>query len=225
MVQALWTGSVTFGLVNVPVRLYAATRAGGPRFHQIDRETGERVRQPRVSEESGREVDPEGVVKGYDVGGGASVLVEPEELEALEPERSRALEIDLDPLPDTAEVSERDLDLALKLVDEMTTDWDHSAWEDTWTERVHALLREKAEGRETTLGAPEAPRGEVIDFTEALERSLEARGGRADGGGGAGLASLTKDELYERASRADVPGRSRMTKAELVEALEQETAG
>jgi DNA end-binding protein Ku len=94
MARAIWSGSVSFGLVNVPVKLYSAVRSKGVKFHQLDSNTGARVRQKRVSEKSGDEVPYEQIVKGYEVADGKYVTLEPEELEAMAPEDSRVVEIE-----------------------------------------------------------------------------------------------------------------------------------
>jgi DNA end-binding protein Ku len=94
MARAIWTGAITFGLVTVPVRLYTATSSHKPTFHQFRRGTGQRVRNRRVTEDTGEEVAYDDVVKGADIGDGRHVIVTPEELEAIEPGRSRALEIE-----------------------------------------------------------------------------------------------------------------------------------
>jgi DNA end-binding protein Ku len=94
MARAIWTGAITFGLVTVPVRLYTATSSHKPTFHQFKRGTGQRIRNRRVTENTGEEVTYDNVVKGADIGDGRHVIVTPEELEAIEPGRSRALEIE-----------------------------------------------------------------------------------------------------------------------------------
>jgi DNA end-binding protein Ku len=93
MPRAIWTGSLSFGLVNVPVGLYTATEDKTIRFNQFQSGTADRVRQKRVNERTGAEVDFGDVVKGYDLGGGEYVIVTPQELESVEPGRSRTIEI------------------------------------------------------------------------------------------------------------------------------------
>jgi len=93
MPRAIWTGSLSFGLVNVPVGLYTATEDKSIRFNQFQSGTPDRVRQKRVNERTGDEVEFAEVVKGYDLGGGEYVMVSPEELESVEPGRSRTIEI------------------------------------------------------------------------------------------------------------------------------------
>jgi DNA end-binding protein Ku len=92
--RAIWTGAISFGLVNVPVKLYTATENKDVSFHQFDKGSGERIRNKRVAEKSGKEVDYDDIVKGYEVSKGEYVIVTPDELEAVEPTRSRTIEIE-----------------------------------------------------------------------------------------------------------------------------------
>ena len=92
MAHTIWTGSVSFGLVNIPVGMYSATEEHTVRFHQYEAGTGDRVRNLRVNERSGKEVDYADIVKGYDLGS-ESVIVTKEELAAASPERSSTIEI------------------------------------------------------------------------------------------------------------------------------------
>ena len=94
MPSAIWTGSISFGLVTVPVRLVSATRALDVRFHQLEADTGARIRYRRVSEATGEEVPNDRIVKGYEVEPGQYVVVEAEELAALAPKASRQIEIE-----------------------------------------------------------------------------------------------------------------------------------
>jgi DNA end-binding protein Ku len=105
MARAVWTGAITFGLVSVPVRLFSATQDHDIHFNQFQRGTSDRIRYKRVNERTGEEVDFSEIVKGRDIGGGTHVLLEPDELEAIAPGRSRALDItafvdldDIDPI-------------------------------------------------------------------------------------------------------------------------------
>jgi DNA end-binding protein Ku len=93
MARAIWSGSLAFGLVNVPVGLYSATEDKTVHFHQFERGTSSRIRNRRVNEDTNKEVAFEDIVKGYDTGKGRYVMVTPEELESVEPGRSRTIEI------------------------------------------------------------------------------------------------------------------------------------
>lgn len=93
MARAIWTGSVAFGLVNVPVALYSATEDKTIHYNQFQAGTSDRIRYKRVNERTGREVKPENIVRGHEVSKGDYVLVSDEELEAVEPGRSRTIDI------------------------------------------------------------------------------------------------------------------------------------
>jgi DNA end-binding protein Ku len=93
MPRAIWTGAISFGLVNVPVKLYSAVQRKGVRFNQLDSEGNVRIQQKRVNPITGDEVPYERLVKGYEIAPGSYVVVEPEELEALEPRRTKTIDI------------------------------------------------------------------------------------------------------------------------------------
>lgn len=93
MARAIWSGSLAFGLVNVPVQLFAATQDLTVHFRQFERDTSSRIRYRRVNEDTGEEVDYDDIVKGYELEDGEYVIVTPEELESVEPGRSRTIEI------------------------------------------------------------------------------------------------------------------------------------
>ncbi|GAA1532846.1 Ku protein [Kribbella lupini] len=93
MARSIWSGYINFGLVSVPVGLYSATQEHNLDFHQFQRGTSDRIRNKRVNERTGREVDYDKIVKGHDVGGGEYVVVEQEELADVAPGKSRSLEI------------------------------------------------------------------------------------------------------------------------------------
>jgi DNA end-binding protein Ku len=80
-----WSGTVSFALLSIPVKLYTATRSKDISFNQIEKSTGGRIKQKKVSATTGEEVASEDILKGYDLGGDRYVIVEPEELEALSP--------------------------------------------------------------------------------------------------------------------------------------------
>jgi DNA end-binding protein Ku len=94
MPRAIWSGAISFGLVNIPVKLYSAVSRKTVRFHQIDAESGQRIRQQRVNPGSGEEVPYEQIVKGYEISPDRYVTITPEELEALEPQKTRTIDIE-----------------------------------------------------------------------------------------------------------------------------------
>lgn len=91
--RAIWTGSISFGLVNVPVRLFTATRDEGVRFHLLHDQDKARLQRKLVSSATGREVHPEHIVRGFELGKDQYVVVQKDELEHCAPEKSAAIDI------------------------------------------------------------------------------------------------------------------------------------
>jgi DNA end-binding protein Ku len=260
MPRAVWSGTISFGLVNVPVKLHTATEEKDVSFHQLVEGSGDRVRIKRVSEKTGREIDFKKIVKGYEVKKGEFVIVTPEELEAVDPGPRRTIEIEdfvdldeIDPIhfvktyyiePDKGEgarhayallretmtkknriaigrfvmrtkqylvavrpmddvlalttlyfddevrgtkgldvpgklkLSAREMEIATRLIDSLTTKWDPAKYEDTYRTRVLKLVKDKAKGKEIVVDEQEKP-APVTDLLAALEASVkEARGKR-----------------------------------------------
>jgi DNA end-binding protein Ku len=103
--RAIWSGSISFGLLNVPVRLYSAVSKQTVRFRELREGDGSRVKHKRVAESDGKEVPYEKIVKGYEYAPDQYVVLSRDELAELEPQRSRAIEIqdfvdldDIDPI-------------------------------------------------------------------------------------------------------------------------------
>jgi DNA end-binding protein Ku len=301
--RALWNGSLSFGLVNVPVALYSAVRDLDVHFHELHAKDGARIEIRRFCSQEGREVPYEEIGKGYDVDGELVVFTD-EELEALAPARTRTIEIqafvdlaEIDPIlfdhpywlvptgesqgplrayrllvevmgstdrvalgrfvmrtkeylvavrirdgllalttmrfadevRDTTGIdggarkpAKRQLDEAVALVDALTTDWDPSQYEDRYRERLKAIVRKKEKGQTIKAPAQEKQPGATPDLMAALRKTLDEisdRGRGGNGGSAEDLEQLSRDELYRRAQDADVPGRSSMSKEELVGAL------
>src|SRR5919199_2731402 len=102
MPRSIWTGAISFGLVNVPVKLYSAVSKKTVRFHQLHDKDGVRIQQKRVCPADGEEVPYENVVKGYEITPDQYVVVEPAELEAIEPRKTKT--IDIEDFVDLAEI-------------------------------------------------------------------------------------------------------------------------
>lgn len=102
MPRSIWSGAISFGLVNVPVKLYSAVSRKTVRFHQLNGKTGNRIQQKRVDPETGDEVTYDDIVKGYELTRDRYVVLQPEELETLDPERTRT--IDIEDFVDLAEI-------------------------------------------------------------------------------------------------------------------------
>jgi DNA end-binding protein Ku len=92
MARAIWSGTISFGLVNVPVKLYSAVHDQDIHFSQFDK-NGNHIRYKRVSEKTGREIDYSDIVKGYEVKKGQFVMVDPDELASYKPESTKTIEI------------------------------------------------------------------------------------------------------------------------------------
>lgn len=93
MARPIWTGVVSFGLVSVPVKAYSATRDKAIRFHQIDRESGARIKHQNVSASTGDPVEDDQIVLGYEVAPGRHVTFEREEVAELRPESTKAIAV------------------------------------------------------------------------------------------------------------------------------------
>jgi DNA end-binding protein Ku len=105
MPRSIWTGAISFGLVNVPVKLYSAVSKKTVRFHQLHEKDGVRIQQKRVCPADGEEVSYDEIVKGYEITPEQYVVVTPEELEAIEPRKTKTIDIedfvsldDIDPI-------------------------------------------------------------------------------------------------------------------------------
>jgi DNA end-binding protein Ku len=90
----MWSGAISFGLVNVPVKLYSAVSKKTVRFNQLNAETGNRIQQKRVDPETGEEVGYDQIVKGYELTKDRYVVLTPDELDALDPARTRTVDIE-----------------------------------------------------------------------------------------------------------------------------------
>jgi DNA end-binding protein Ku len=276
MARAIWTGSISFGLVNVPVGLFSATQDHAVHFHQFEKGTSSRIRNERVNEDTGDEVEYRDIVKGAEVGDGEYVMLTQEELESVEPGRSRTIDIadfvdaaEIDPLyyqksyylapsdesaakaysllakamakaerigvatfvmrgkqylaairpsdgtlvletmyfadevrdpadgidtlPVRSRVGGKDLDMAVRLVESLTTTWDPQAYRDTYTERVEKLIDAKRKNREIVLPETAEEAGqEVTGLLEALQASVDAAKGHRRGNTGTVVALKTR---------------------------------
>jgi DNA end-binding protein Ku len=91
--RAIWSGSISFGLLNVPVKLYSAVSKQNISFRELREGDGSRVRHKRVAEADGKEVPYEKIVKGYEFAPDQYVTLTRDELSELEPKRTRTIEI------------------------------------------------------------------------------------------------------------------------------------
>jgi DNA end-binding protein Ku len=104
MARSIWTGSISFGLVSIPVRVFSAIREHDVQFHQLAPD-GSRIHLERVSEKSGRKVEFKSIKKGYETSKGKWVVIEPDDLKRLAPASTKTIDIedfvaleDIDPI-------------------------------------------------------------------------------------------------------------------------------
>jgi DNA end-binding protein Ku len=105
MARSVWSGSISFGLVNVPVKAYTAVREHQVHFHQLDKKTGSRIRYEKVAEKSGKEVASDDIEMAYEIRKGRYVTFEKSELEELRPASTKTIDVqdfvalaDIDPI-------------------------------------------------------------------------------------------------------------------------------
>lgn len=260
--RAISSGTISFGLVSIPVKLYTAASSEQVRFNMLHPKSHSRLKQQLYSPVDDEVIERKDTVRGYEYSKGQYVVFEEEELKALEAERSNSIDIvEFVPLaavdfvhveksyylgPDKGgdkaykllnrsmgdrdkvavgrwaargkeqlvllrpykdglmlhqlyyanevrafddvdrgggyEFHEKELDLAEKLIDQLSTDtFQPDKYSDDYADRVRAAVEEKVAGKEITV-APEAPKAQIIDLFEALKKSLadaEAGGGEA----------------------------------------------
>jgi DNA end-binding protein Ku len=93
MARAIWSGSISFGLVSVPVKAFTAVRDHSVHFNQLERKTGARINYKKVSDKTGKEVAGDEIESGYQIASGKYVVVEDEELDKLKPRTSRTIDV------------------------------------------------------------------------------------------------------------------------------------
>jgi DNA end-binding protein Ku len=265
MARAIWSGSISFGLLNVPVKLYSAVARRGISLREIRESDGARIRHRRVAEGTDEEVPFEKIVKAFEITSGNYVPLGKDEMAALAPKKTRAIEVqdfvdldEIDPIyfdspyylgpaegaekaysllvsamresgkvaiarfvfrnkehlaairpadgvltlttmrfadevvppeelddvlpAEKPKVAKREVEMAEKLIESLTTHFDPSAYRDEHREELMALIERKAEGKEVV--APQAVEPEATeapDLMAALEESIAAIKGKTDG--------------------------------------------
>lgn len=301
--RAIWTGSIAFGLVNVPVRMYSAIEDRGLHFNFVHEPDGSRIGYEKVCKAEEKPVPDAEIVKGFEYEKGEWVYMSDEDFEAAAAENHRTIDIrqfvpfeDIDPIyfertyylgpeengervyalllraleesglagiakwvmrhrqnlgclrvregaitlermhfaeeirpleeiaPRKAKVDEGELTMASQLIEQFKGEFRPQDYHDTYRDALCEIIKRKRKGEEIhaeTEPEPEAP----TDLMDALRASLEAaRGGRSGGrrkSAAKDLKGMSRDELYELAQAADIPGRSDMSKPQLVKALRE----
>jgi DNA end-binding protein Ku len=258
MPHSLGSGTISFGLVSIPIKLYTAASAGGVSFNLLHAKCGNRIKYQQLCPVCNEVVDRQQIVKGYEFAKDQYVRFTDEELKSLEGEASRIIDInefvplaEVDPIffektyylgPDkggekayrlladamaktdrvalakfvmrgkeslvlirpaqnglmlhtmyfadevrdfgevdkgeTAKIKEGELELASRLIDELThQEFEPAKYQDDYRLRVLDLVNTKVEGKEVTAASPEVHRAQVIDLMDALKQSLGKRAG------------------------------------------------
>jgi DNA end-binding protein Ku len=300
MPRSIWTGSISFGLVSVPVRMYSAIEEHTLHFNFVHAPDGSRIGYEKVCKAEDKPVPDDEIVKAFEYEKGEWVYMTDEDFEAAAAENHRTIDIrafvpfeDVDPIffertyylgpavdgervyallaramadsglagvakwvmrdrqnlgllrvregvitvermhfadeirpaeefaPKDAKVEQKELAMAAQLIEQYTGEFDPSEYRDTYRDALCEIIEAKRKGEEVRVEAEPEPEAST-DLMEALRASVEAargRGSRSRGSGKTGLERESKEELYKLGQDADIPGRSDMSKEELVEAL------
>jgi DNA end-binding protein Ku len=300
--RAIWSGAISFGLVNVPVRMYSAIDEHKLHFHYLHAKDDSRIGYEKVCKKEGKPVPDDEIVKAFEFAKGEYVYMTDEDFEtaAAEAEGFKTIDIrdfvpyeEIDPInfertyylgpaegadkvysllrqamedsglagiakyvmrdkqhlgclrvregvitlekmyfadeirpvdeikPKPARVSKEELEMARQLIASFSGEFKHEKYKDTYRDALCEIIKRKRKGEDVHVDRGAEREERVPDLMEALRASLEAAGGaRKNGKRRNGLGKLSKQELYERARKADIPGRADMTKEELIEALE-----
>lgn len=304
--RPLWNGSLSFGLVNVPVQLTGATRDLDLHFRQLHKKDDAPIEQRRYCSQDDAEVQWEEVGRGYALDDGKQVVLTDEELASVQPEKTRTIDVqsfvdleDVDPiyfdntwflvpagdsqgtrrayrlLVEVMETTERaalgrfvmrtkeylvlvrprdgllslttmrfhdevrptdeiapggrkpakgKIEGAVAVIESLSAEWEPERYSDLYRERLEGVIEDKKKGKRIKAPEQEAEPKPAPDLMAALQDTLDRMGSgskkKAARGNGDGLEKLSREELYERAQAEDVPGRSKMSKDELIAALD-----
>ena len=301
MPRAIWSGAISFGLVNVPVRMFSGIDEHKLHFHFLHEKDDSRIGYEKVCKKEDKPVPDDEIVKAFEFKKGKYVHMTDEDFEsaAAQAEGFKTIDIrdfvpydEIDPIyfertyylgpadgaekvysllvramedselagiakyvmrdkqhlgclrvregvitlekmyfadeirpvdeirPKKARVSKQELQMASQLIDSFTSEFKPEKYKDTYRDALRAIIERKRKGKDVHVEPAEKEPERVPDLMEALRASLEASGGRGNGKRRDGLGDLSKQELYDRARKADIAGRADMSKEELIEALE-----
>lgn len=298
MARAIWSGSISFGLLNVPVRLYSAVARRNIALREIRESDNARIKHRRVAEGTDEEVPYEEIVKAYEITPGRYVPLTKDEMSALAPEKTRAIEVqdfvdieEIDPMyfdspyylgpADGAEkaysllgaameksgkaaiarfvfrnkehlaairatngvltlttmrfadevvppselddalpqkqgkVAKKEQEMAEKLIDSLSTEFEPSSYRDEYREQLLELIERKAEGKEIVAPETEEPQPtKAPDLMAALEESIAAvKGGKEpageDGGGAKAKSSASSTRSSKKGKSASKSSKSK----------------
>src|SRR5919109_556050 len=145
--HSIGSATVSFGLVSVPVQLYAAGESKASiSFNLLHKKDGARLKQQYFCTKDGEKVERSDMIKGYEFQKGQYVTFTPEELKALEERGTGAIEI---------------------------KEFQPEKYKDTVRDRMMEQIERKVEGKQITEEPEEAPKAKVLDLMQALRQSLE----------------------------------------------------
>jgi len=255
--RAIWSGAISFGLVNIPVKLYSGTSAERALdLDMLSKKDMAPIRYARISTASNKEVEWKDIVKGYEVEKGKYVVITDEDFRKASPEKTNTIEIlqfvnekeidsiyfekpyylvpdkgaakaytllmkalekaskvaiatcvirnrehifsikpmggdillleqlryadQINEIPDvknsTAKVTQQEINLALKLIDQLTEKFKPEAFKDTYTDTMKKLIEAKAKGKKITTPSIEKKTAAVKDLMSVLKESLHTSG-------------------------------------------------
>ena len=93
MARSIWNGTITFGMVNVPIKLYSATESKAVHFHEVHLKDGAKIEHRRICPKDGKEVPYAEVVKGYEVSEGRYVVLDDDEVKAAAGDRGKVIKL------------------------------------------------------------------------------------------------------------------------------------
>jgi DNA end-binding protein Ku len=308
MPRAIWTGAISFGLVNVPVRMYSAIDEHKLHFNYIHEKDGSRIGYEKVCKTEGKPVPDDEIVKAFEWEKGEFVPMRDEDFERAQEDTYKAIDIrdfvdyeeidpiffertyylgpqegaekvyallvramedsgraaiakyvmrdrqnlgclrvadgvlllekmyfadeirpagDVKPKVKKGDVDKREVEMAQALIDKLYGPFHPEQYEDTYRDTLCEIIKAKRKGEPVhaePTAEPEAPTDLMAALRASLEASQRGRGRKrqaSDQNGNGELDALSKEELYELARDADIPGRSDMSKKDLVKALRQ----
>ena len=257
--RSIWTGAISFGLVNIPVKLYSAVQQQELDLDMLSKKDMSPIRYARISKATGKEVDYKDIVKGYEYEKGHYVVVTDEDFKKASPEKSKTIDIQdfvdeneiesifydkpyyLEPdkgaakaymlllkalekskkvgiahfmirnrerigalkvvngvlvlnqlrycsevrrtdelnVPESEKISAKEVELATKLIDQLTEKFEPRAYKDTYVEELKKIIEAKAHGKKIKAPAAKKPKANVKDIMSVLQQSLKATKKRA----------------------------------------------
>src|SRR6266704_1924692 len=134
--RTIWNGSISFGLVNIPIGLALATQRNDVAFRTLHRECGTPIKQKRWCPFHERDVEPEELVKGWEVAKGEFVIVEESDLEAVALQRSQS---EIEESVESVELKKPELQLAEQVIQSLVGEWNPADFENEYRRDLKAM--------------------------------------------------------------------------------------